>query len=115
MFNCYGGVCFSMRFIRRFGTYFPYSTNRVILEESMLISDVMYHTPGESGAFNYIEALEESMLISDVMYHTPGESGAFNYIEASDDLDCLTSIVSEPGAVSVDSLLVGTSVSFIQV
>lgn len=89
MFNCYGGVCFSMRFIRRFGTYFPYSTNRVILEESMLISDVMYHTPGESGAFNYIEA--------------------------SDDLDCLTSIVSEPGAVSVDSLLVGTSVSFIQV
>jgi hypothetical protein len=40
------------------------------------------------------------MLISDVMYHTPGESGAFNYIEAS---------------VSVDSLLVGTSVSFIQV
>ena len=89
MFNCYGGVCFSMRFIRRFGTYFPYSTNRVILEESMLISDVMYHTPGESGAFNCIEA--------------------------SDDLDCLTSIVSEPGAVSVDSLLVGTSVSFIQV
>lgn len=89
MFNCDGGVCFSMRFIRRFGTYFPYSTNRVILEESMLISDVMYHTPGESGAFNYIEV--------------------------SDDLDCLASVVSEPGAFDVDSLLVGTSVSFIQV
>jgi len=78
-----------MRFIRRFGTYFPYSTNRVILEESMLISDVMYHTPGESGAFNYIGV--------------------------SDDLDCLGLVSSNPGAVDIEPLLVGTSVSFIQV
>lgn len=39
MFNCHGGVCFSMRFIRRFGTYFPYSRNRVVILDCVNVLD----------------------------------------------------------------------------
>lgn len=44
MFNCYGGVCFSMRFIRRFGTYFPYSRNRVVILDWLGIKSKLNYT-----------------------------------------------------------------------
>jgi len=105
-----------MRFIRRFGTYFPYSTNRLVLEEFMLVYDMMYHTPSESDDLNCVE-VSGSMLVYDMMYHTPSKSDDFNCVEVSDGLDCSSSAASgsEPGKVGVEPLLVGTSVSFIQV
>jgi len=90
MFNCHGGVCFSMRFIRRFGTYFPYSRNRVVildwlgiklkLNYSQFYSETEFNTNSEIISINdiiaknQINANSEIISINDIINigkHTP--------------------------------------------
>ena len=90
MFNCYGGVCFSMRFIRRFGTYFPYSRNRVVILDwlgiELKLNYSQFYSETESNtnseiisindiiAKNQINANSEIISINDIINigkHTP--------------------------------------------